>query len=116
MGVNPVVNTDIFNSMFRQGVKLDFFTEKLGDDKTITVDFPPVLILDPDGSSRDVTLPAEDDSEGLCFFILNDGAGVEPLVVKDDGGSTILTSAFPENMFVYCDGTKWRGILSKGIT
>ncbi len=116
MGANPVVDTNIFGSMFRKGMKLDYYTEKLGGNKTITKDYPPVLILDPDGSSRDVILPAEAVSEGLCFFILNDGAGVEPLVVKDDGSTIILTSAFPENMFVYCDGTTWRGILSKGIT
>ena len=116
MGVNPVVNTDIFNTTFRKGMKLDFYTEKLGGNKTLTIDYPPVVILDPNNSTRDIILPAEALSEGLCFFILNDGAGVEALVVKDDGGSTILTSAFPENMFLYCDGVKWRGILSKGIT
>lgn len=116
MGVNPVVDADIFNTMFRKGMKLDFYKELLGDDKVITIDYPPVLILDPGGSSRDIELPAEAVSEGLAFFILNDGEGSEPLVIKDDGGSTIVTSAFPENMFVYCDGVKWRGILSRGIT
>ncbi len=116
MGVNPVVNTDIFNSMFRKQMKLDFYKETLAGNKTITKDYPPVLILDPANSTRDIILPAEALSEGLCFFILNDGAGSEALVVKDDGSTTILTSAFPENMFLYCDGVKWRGILSKGIT
>ncbi len=116
MGVNPVVNTDIFNSMFRKGFKMDFYTEELGGNKVITVDYPPVLILDPANATRDIELPAEALSEGLAFFILNNGSGTEALVIKDDGGTVIVTSAFPENMFVHCDGVKWRAILSKGIT
>ena len=116
MGVNPVVNADIFNSMFRKGMKLDFYKEELGANKVITVDYPPVLILDPNNASRDIELPAEALSKGLMFFILNDGDGSQALVIKDAGGTPIVTSAFPENMWVHCDGVKWRGIVSKGIT
>ena len=116
MGVNPVTDTHIIRSMFRLGFKMDFHTEKLGATKVVTVDHPPVLILDPDGATRDVTLPAEADSEGLMFFILNGGDGSQILVIKDDGGTTIITLDFPDNGWVHCDGTKWRGIVSKGIT
>ncbi len=116
MGVNSVVGADIFNSMIRKGFKMDYFIEELSGTKTVTVDMPPVLILDPNGASRDVTLPAEADSEGLCFFILNNGDGSQILVIKDDGGTTIITLDFPDNGWVHCDGTKWRGIVSSGIT
>ena len=116
MSVNPVVNTDLFNSRFRKGMKMDWFAELLGGNKVITKDYPPVLILDPNNSTRDVELPAEAVSDGLMFFILNDGTGSEILVTKDDAGTTITTIQFPENAWVHCDGTKWRGILSKGIT
>ncbi len=116
MGVEAVVDTDIFNTIFRKGMKLDFFTEELSGNKTITADYPPVLILDPANATRDVTLPAEASSKGLMFFILNNGSGSEILVIKDDGGSTIITLDFPDNGWVYCDGTTWRGIVSSGIT
>ncbi len=116
MGVESVFDTDIFNSMFRLGFKMDFHTEKLGATKVLTVDHPPVVILDPDGATRDVTLPAEASSIGLMFFILNGGDGSQILVIKDDGGSTIITLDFPDNGWVHCDGVKWRGIVSKGIT
>ena len=116
MGVNPLVNTDLFNVMFRKQLKMDFLIEKLAADKVLTVEYPPVIILDPDNSTRDVDLPAEALSEGLVFFIFNDGAGSEVLVVKDDGGTTITTIQFPENAMLHCDGVKWRGILSKGTT
>lgn len=114
MGVNPLVNADIFGSMFRKGMKMDFYTEELGATKVITVDYPPVLILDPAAATRTVDLPAEALSEGLVFFILNNGTGTEKLLVKDDGGSTIVEIEFPENAFFHCDGVKWRHILSKG--
>lgn len=116
MGVNPIVGTHIINSMFRLGFKMDFHTEKLGATKVLTVDHPPVIILDPDGATRDVTLPAEADSIGLMFFILNGGDGSQILVIKDDGGTTIITLDFPDHGWVHCDGVKWRGIVSKGIT
>ena len=116
MGVESVVNTELYNVIFRKGMKMDFFSETLAGNKVITVDYPPVLILDPNTSTRDIELPEEALSKGLMFFILNDGDGSQALVIKDDGGTPIVTSAFPENMWVHCDGVKWRGIVSKGIT
>ncbi len=116
MGVEALANTEIYNTIFRKGMKMDFFTEELGGNKTITVDYPPVLILDPNNATRDVTLPAEALSKGLMFFILNDGDGSQILVIKDDASATIITLDFPDNGWVFCDGTTWRGIVSKGIT
>ncbi len=116
MGVNSLVNSNIYDTVFRKGMKLGFYTEELSGNKTITVDYPPVLILDPANATRDVTLPAEASSVGLSFYIFNNGSGSEILVIKDDGGTTIITLDFPDNGWVFCDGIKWRGIVSKGIT
>ncbi len=116
MGVEALASTEIYNTIFRKGMKMDFFTEELSGNKTITADYPPVLILDPNNATRTITLPAEAVSKGLMFFILNDGAGSEILVIKDDASSTIITLDFPDNGWVFCDGTTWRGIVSKGIT
>lgn len=112
MTVNSLVNADIFGSIFRKGFKLDFYAETLGAQKVITPDYPPVLILDPNGATQDVLLPVEADSEGMVFFVVNDGAGTEILVVKEDSDTTtIITVTFPEVGIVYCDGTAWRGLV-----
>ncbi len=116
MGVESVVNTEIYNTTFRKGMKMSFFSEELSGNKVITADYPPVLILDPNNSTRDVELPAEALSKGLMFFILNGGDGSQILVIKDDASATIITLDFPDNGWVFCDGTTWRGIVSKGIT
>ncbi len=116
MAVTPVVDAEIINSIVRKGFKMDFYAELLAATKVITVDYPPVLILDPGGATQNVDLPAEALSKGLCFWIVNTGSSTETLVVRNDGAGTVLTIAQPENGFVYCDGTTWHGWLSKGIT
>ena len=70
-----------------------------------------VLVVDPDssGSTEDLTLPAEGSSTGLFFLILNSGG--EGIVVKEDGGSTIITLDTAQHGLVFCDGTTWRGFM-----
>ena len=76
----------------------------------LLVDDPPMLILDPEGATVDVLLPAEADSEGLVFFIGNGGSGTEDLVVKEDSDTTTIgTLTFPQGGIFFCDGVKWYG-------
>lgn len=63
--------------------------------------------IDPGGSARDVTLPAEASATGLWFRIVNAADAAENLVVKDDGGSTIVTISQNEMAEVVCNGTAW---------
>lgn len=83
------------------------------DDQTLTgnlvlaSDDPQFQRIDPGGSARDVTLPAEGASEGLFFWILNTANAAENLVVKDDGGSTVVTISQNEAAVVVCDGSGW---------
>ncbi len=111
MGVNPLVNTDIFNSVFRKQMKMAAYTHKLAGQITIAKEYPPILILDPDGSPRDVLLPVEADSKDLMFYIFNTAGGTpEILTIKDDSDTdTILSLDQAEVGLVYCDGTTWRG-------
>ena len=111
MGVNPLVDVDIFSAVFRTSLKMAFFTNKLSGQITISVDHPPVLLLDPDGSARDVLLPVEADSKGLLFYIFNTaGSQPEIISVKEDSDTTvILTLDQNEVGLVYCDGVTWRG-------
>ncbi len=85
----------------------------LGGDLTLTTKSEPVQVLDPSGTHRDVTLPAEADSQHLQFLILNEASSTEDLIVKNDSGTVLDTlagfaaaSTKSRGLFV-CDGVAW---------
>jgi hypothetical protein len=82
----------------------------LSDARTLHAKDANILFLDPGGSSRNITLLAEDEAEGLFFIIVNEADNPENLVILDDGGSTIVTINQSEWAIVACDGTTWRDI------
>ena len=63
----------------------------------------------PNGTNRDVTLPAEANNDGLEFVIIH-GDGANTLTVKDDGGSTVVTIATGQKATVTCNGSAWIGM------
>lgn len=75
----------------------------------ITLDdtYPNVLKLDPGGSARDVTLPAVATSKYRTYDVINAADAAENLVVKNAGGSTIVTINQNERAVVWCDGSAW---------
>ena len=79
----------------------------LSGNLVLDVTYREVLRLDPDGSNRDVTLPAEADAKGRKFEIINTADGAEDLVVKDDAGTTVVTVSQNEKCTVWTDGTSW---------
>lgn len=85
-------------------------TETLSGAKTLTVADAQYQKFDADGSDRDVTLPAEEISGGLPFWILNasDGAG-ETLTIKDDTPATLGVLEPGEMGLFVCNGTEWVG-------
>lgn len=91
----------------RLGSSLGANTETLAANKTLIVSDPVHQRLDPGGSARDVTLPAEADSLDLRFEILNTADAAEDLTVKNDGGGTIVTISQNEKATVVFDGTDW---------
>lgn len=50
-----------------------------------------IIMLDPGGASRDVTLFAEASSPGLVIDVINGADAAENLVMKDAAGNTIVT-------------------------
>ncbi len=84
-----------------------FYSATLTGNLTLDMSYQNHLRLDPGGSARDVTLPAEAGRNGAWFRILNTADAAENLVVKDDGGSTIVTVSHNEAVIVVCDGTSW---------
>jgi len=61
--------------------------ETLSGDKTVARDDEQVQILDPNGSARNVDLPA--DEEGFVFEVVNTASAANALTVRDSDGNTI---------------------------
>lgn len=94
---------------FAKGIAANFYSgevETLAGAKTIDDDDRMVLKLDPGGAARDVNLPAEGeiDPAGRLYFIVNAADAAENLVVKNDGGDTIVTISQNESAMVYNAG------------
>jgi len=96
--------------------KLDQNVETLTATKTLVTTDLPIQKLDPDGSDRDVVLPAEASSTDLTFWIYNtaNGAG-EDLIIKDDSSATIVSLGPGMGMMFSCDGTSWVALDDEGI-
>lgn len=101
---------NLTDMVFRSGLKLaSLHITMAATDETISKDWPPVLVVDPNGGAKDMLLPAEADSKGLVFFVYNKADAAENLVLKDDSDTqTIVTIAQDAAAMVHCDGTTWR--------
>ena len=77
----------------------------LTSNLSLTESLGRVLILDPGGASRDLTLPTVDfvksPAGGPWFVIVNDAGAAENLVVKDHLGTTVVTIAQNEQKEFY---------------
>jgi hypothetical protein len=96
-----------------KGQKPQVNTETLSSAKTLKAHDMRVHFLDPGGSNRDITLPAEEASANLYFYIFNTGSGND-LIVKDDSTptpNTIVTVSQDEGSVMFCDGVDWRGFV-----
>lgn len=81
-------------------------TETLAADKVLGAADAMIVKLDPGGSARDVTLPAESSigPQGGMFWVINAADAAENLVVKNDAGDTIATANQNESVLVYNAG------------
>ena len=114
---NPGGSAIYPQSIWTASLSLDNNVEVLSANKTLVVTDLVVQKLDPNGSDRDVTLPAEASSTDLVFWIYNtaNGAG-EDLTIKDDGAATIVTLGPGMGMMFSCDGTTWLAMDNEGVT
>jgi len=87
-------------------------TQALTGNITLTKESPTLQILDP-GAARTVTLPAEADSIGLVFIIVNTGVATEIITINDDAAATkasllgVATADDKEMAVLVCDGVQW---------
>ena len=112
-----VIEGRMADSISTAGLNFDQNVAALSAAKTLVVTDLVVQKLDPNGSDRDVTLPAESSSTDLVFYIYNTAnSSGEDLVVKDDGAATIVTLAPGMGMMFSCDGISWVALDNEGIT
>jgi len=83
-------------------------TESLSATKTLVATSPQYQFLNPNGSNRDVTLPAA--ATNMLFIIKNTGSAGNTLTVKDSGGTAVSggTIANTVTMGFYYNGSSWQ--------
>lgn len=82
--------------------------ETLAGDKVLVSSDAACQKLDPDGSARNVDLPAVAGCANRTFRIVNNANGAENVVVRaPGGGSTIVTLAQNKATNVYVTGGAW---------
>ena len=102
--------------LFTNQVRFSINVEVLSDTKTLTVDDYIIQWLDPDGTSRNVDLPAEESSTNLMLMILNTGTTAEKtLIIRNDASSTIATLLPGMTGVFSCDGTDWKQENNNGV-
>ena len=88
-------------------LRLGFQAKTLAGDHTVGPQDAQFLAFDPDGSDRDITVPAEEVSQGRFMFIGHSGSG-NTLQVKTDGGVNVGTTiAAGAGAWFVCDGSSW---------
>jgi hypothetical protein len=87
-------------------------SETLLANKTLVVKHPPLQFLNPSGADRDVTLPAEADSEGLMFMIVSMADSLENLTIKNDSAATVGIIGQNEVGILVCNGTTWKSMIT----
>ncbi len=66
---------------------------------------------DPTAGDIALTLPPEEESNGLMFWIANVGAGGNAVTVTDDSPALLATIQNGGGALVACDGTTWSLII-----
>ena len=76
--------------------------ETLSGDKTVANNDEQVQVLDPNGSARNVDLPA--DEQGLVYEVVNTASAANDLTVRDTDGNTIHAVSQDESAKFYNHG------------
>lgn len=116
-----VGDTSLFNILIRRLLKMEVFRVTLGAALTLTVNHPPIVVVDSGGVGRNILLPLESASKGLFFFISSvNAAGV--LTLRNSADSVTYGTIDPgavqgataEKSVCWCDGVNWYVLTSAG--
>ncbi len=77
----------------------------MSGNATMTEQYRNVLNLDPAGSNRTVTLPAEAD--GLLYVFRHGGDNNEVITINDDAAAEVHVLRMGRMVLIICDGTTW---------
>jgi len=77
---------------------------------------PPIILITPT-AARNLRLPPEATSKGLCFILINGAAGAFTVTVQTSAGGALGfgAAALAQNqmgLFVNPDGVAWRGMVA----
>lgn len=70
-----------------------------------------ILVVDPGGDNRTLTLPAEADMDGWFGALINSADNAETLTVNNDAAAEVASVGQNEGLLFGCDGTRWFGII-----
>jgi len=106
MGGRRLEHGMVTEGRIRDASSTGYNVETLAANKTLTTSDAKYQKIDPAGA-RNITLPAEADSKGLEFFIMNDADASEAITVLNDAAGTIVAIPQNEAALVVCNGTTW---------
>lgn len=98
----------LYKTVTTRGMR-DVTTLTLTAAYTISDDEGDVMVIDPGGASRNVTLPAAASHKGRVIWIVNTADAAEDLVLKDVS-TTVDTISQNERGWVVSDGANWFGV------
>jgi hypothetical protein len=114
-------DTALFNVLIRRLLKMEVFRVTLAGPLTLSVNHPPIVVVDSGGAGRNVLLPLESASKGLFFFIsATNAAGV--LTLRNSADTVTYGTIDPgtvqgataEKAICWCDGVNWYVLTSAG--
>ena len=104
----------------------EFMTEIIPEDNakfTVDKDAPTTILLDPNGSNKDVIMPSAKAKRGCDYYIINTsdatGDAQETLVVKDSSAENATTIAeIPKTRAanLFSDGTTYHAFVGRDPT
>lgn len=106
---SDLIDVTLFNPQIARGLGLNWMSADATAEMALSANMPPILNLDPAGSSKVVLLPTEASMRGKVMYIRNaaDAQG-ELLTVEEDSSTTVqIVLNRGEVGVLFSDGTSW---------
>lgn len=120
MGRSRTVGARMEDNLLLSRNKLGVAVQTLTGNFAVPVGSPHVLMLDPGGAGRNVTLPAN-PSKGDWFLIVNTADAAEVLTIQNSAAGALVPPITPtqnESALVVYSGDAtlgWRGFVAIGV-